>query len=81
MKAAKLVCVMCDAEYELQEIYHCKKDNGELSIVYDYEGIGKSDEFLSRWQGAGSLWDWFRAILPRSDLSKIVSLDEGEVYP
>jgi hypothetical protein len=39
MKAAKFACVMCDAEYELQEIYRCKKDNGELSIVYDYEGI------------------------------------------
>ena len=28
MKAAKFVYVMCDAEYELQEVYRCKKDNG-----------------------------------------------------
>ena len=77
MGCAKMVCTDCGKVYDLQELYRCPADNGELTFVYDYEALGKDDKFRERFMGGGKAWDRFFDILPLRDQTHIVSLGEG----
>lgn len=77
MGSAKLVCVDCGKTYDLQEMYRCPADNGELTFAYDYEALAKDGGFIRRFMGEGKMWDRFFDILPLRDKRHIVSLGEG----
>jgi threonine synthase len=70
-------CINCGSRYGIDEIvYFCKKCGDILEIKYDH---GELAEALrdTEWQNAPlSVWR-YRHFMPISDLSKIVSLNEG----
>ena len=77
MKEPWFECVMCGSEYPLTELYRCPKDNGELKIVYDYQGIKRETDSLKLWNQPLRMWERFGALLPQRDKKAIISLGEG----
>src|SRR5262249_48928828 len=70
-----LRCVNCGRRSPGGLRYRCDACGGELEVVYDYPRAAK--EFARAWQGHGSIWDRFRAVLPEVRDTSIVTLGEG----
>jgi len=70
-------CINCGSEYGIDEIvYFCKKCGDLLEIKYDTNALAKA-LCKSDWRNAPlSVWR-YRDFIPISDLSKIVTLNEG----
>jgi len=77
MGKAKLVCVECGSEYEASRLFRCPKDNGELTITYDYNRLQTDKNFKGRFFSPTTFWERFLDILPIEDSNHIVSLGEG----
>ncbi len=77
MSKARLVCVECGAEYDTVEMYRCPKDNGELTITYDYDRLRLTPRLADDWHSNRTLWEKYFAVLPVEDSNKIVTLGEG----
>jgi len=70
-------CINCGSTYGIDEVvYFCKKCGDLLEVQYDFSDVAKRLE-QSAWQKLPiSVWR-YRDLLPISDSSKIVSLNEG----
>lgn len=77
MGKATMRCVTCGAEYPMQELYRCPRDNGELQFVFDYKSLGGDENFRRRFSSPMPMWQRFFDLLPLRDPENIVSLGEG----
>ncbi len=70
-------CINCGSKYAIDEIvYFCKKCGDILEVKYDFEELGRKLE-KSEWRNVPlSVWR-YKDFMPISDISKIVSLNEG----
>jgi threonine synthase len=76
-----LKCVLCDAEYDVDEVlYVCPKHGNEgiLDVVYDYDLIGRrlTKDHLTRDQQTRSIWRYAN-LLPVADPSLAPPLQVG----
>ena len=76
-----LKCVLCGAEYDVEEVlYVCPKhgDEGILDVVYDYDLIGRrlTKDHLARDQQTRSIWR-YADLLPIADASLAPPLQVG----
>jgi len=70
-------CINCGSKYAVDEIvYFCKKCGDILEVKYDFKELARKLE-KSSWQNVPlSVWR-YKDFMPISDISKIVSLNEG----
>jgi threonine synthase len=70
-------CINCGAKYSINEIvYFCKKCGDLLEVKYDVKELSEKLE-KSNWRNVPlSVWR-YKDFMPISDVSKIVSLNEG----
>ncbi len=70
-------CINCGTKYDINEIvYFCRKCGDLLEVKYNFKELSQKLE-KSAWRDVPlSVWR-YRDLLPISDLSKIISLNEG----
>lgn len=76
MNTTNLKCLFCGEEYELMDIYSCKKCGGILDVKYDYQKIftGKIDKNLPK--PGLNIWR-YKKFLPIREEKNIITLFEG----